>query len=100
MYKNKNGDSNNIAGKNVRRIRLSKTPKMSQNDLAIQLQNYGHDIHKNTIQELESGKRFVTDIELKALSEVLNTSVDELLYEESEYSMKNKKDSLLIAQKD
>ena len=43
------------------------------------LQIHGLDIGKNTIQRIESGERFVTDIELKAFSEVLHVSCDELL---------------------
>lgn len=43
------------------------------------LQIKGLDIDKNAIQRIESGKRFVTDIELKALSEVFQVTCDELL---------------------
>lgn len=77
MYKNKNGNRNNIAGLNVARIR--KELKLSQQDLAVRLQNINHDIGKNGIQQMESGSRFITDIELKALSKVLSVSYDELL---------------------
>jgi len=77
MYKNKFGDRNNIAGINVARIR--KERKMSQQELAVRLQNINHDVGKNCIQEMESGIRFVTDIELIALSKVLNVSIYELL---------------------
>ena len=34
---------------------------------------------KNAIQRIESGQRFVTDLELKALAMVLNVTADELL---------------------
>lgn len=34
---------------------------------------------ENAIQKIESGQRFVTDIELRTLAEVLGVSVDELL---------------------
>jgi len=37
------------------------------------------DVDKNAIQRIESGKRFVTDIELKAFSEIFNVSVEELI---------------------
>ncbi|MBR1779337.1 MAG: helix-turn-helix transcriptional regulator, partial [Clostridia bacterium] len=37
------------------------------------------DLDKNAIQKIESGKRFVTDIELKILAKVLNVSSDYLL---------------------
>ena len=39
----------------------------------------GLDIDKNAIQRMESGKRFITDIELKALAKVLNVTYAELL---------------------
>ena len=37
------------------------------------------DVDKNAIQRIESGERFVTDIELKVLADIFNTSVDFLL---------------------
>ena len=77
MYKNKFGSRNNIAGLNVAIIRKKK--KWSQQELAVKLQTINHDIGKNGIQELESGTRYVTDIELLALSKVLNVSLEKLL---------------------
>lgn len=47
--------------------------------LADRLQLSGLDVDKNAIQRIESGQRFVTDIELVALSKALEVSVDELL---------------------
>ena len=41
----------------------------------------GLDVDKNAIQRIECGKRFVTDIELKALAKVLNATYDVLLHE-------------------
>ena len=41
---------------------------VSQRKLADMLQVQGLDIDKNAIQRMESGKRFITDIELKALA--------------------------------
>lgn len=78
MFINKanNGD-NNICGRNVARIR--KQMKISQRELADRLQLDGLDVDKNAIQRIEAGKRFVTDIELLALSKVLEISFDELL---------------------
>jgi len=79
MYKNKNGDRNNIAGINVRRLRLQQNPVWLQRELSAKLQLFNHDIGKNAIQQMEAGTRFITDIELKALAEVFKVSVDELL---------------------
>ena len=52
---------------------------MSQRVLAEKLQIEGIDVDKNAIQRIESGDRFVTDIELKALAKVFDISVEELL---------------------
>ena len=52
---------------------------MSQRMLADLLQLEGLDIDKNAIQRIEDGKRFVTDIELKVLSSVLNVNYEDLL---------------------
>lgn len=80
MFKNKNADGTlNLCGKNVARLRLALGPKVSQKNLADRLQIAGLDVDKNAIQKIESGQRFVTDIELCALAKVLNTSIDELL---------------------
>ena len=39
----------------------------------------GVDVDKNAIQRIECGKRFVTDVELKILAQVLGVTADELL---------------------
>lgn len=79
MFKNKNEGKNNLCGDNVRRLRLSQPTKLSQRALADKMQIVGIDVDKNAIQRIECGKRFVTDIELKALAEIFSVSVDELL---------------------
>ncbi len=43
------------------------------------LQVEGLDIDKNAVQRIESGRRFVTDIELRVIARVLNVSYNELL---------------------
>lgn len=78
MFINKTVDGkNNICGKNIEFYR--KQLKISQRELADRLQLAGLDIGKNAIQRIESGQRFVTDIELKILSAVLNVTIDNLL---------------------
>ena len=79
MFKNKNGNLNNISGKNIANIRKSIEPKISQRGLADKLQLLGLDIDKNAIQRIECGKRFVTDIELVAIAKVLDVSILHLL---------------------
>lgn len=57
-----------------RLIQLRKQQSLSQRDLAHRLQLAGYDMDKNVITRIETDKRYVTDIELKALSEVLGVS--------------------------
>ena len=68
---------NNICGSKIAEYR--KELRISQRELADRLQSVGLDIDKNAIQRIECGKRFVTDIELLALSGVLKKSLEELL---------------------
>ena len=56
-----------------------KKLKISQREIADRFQLTGLDVDKNAIQRIECGKRFVTDIEIIALSKVLNCSYAELL---------------------
>ena len=78
MFINKAPDgTNNLCGKRVYSIR--KELGISQRVLADQLQLAGLDIDKNAVQRIESGQRFVTDIELAALSKVLNKPLYELI---------------------
>ncbi len=79
MFKNKSGNRNNICGNNVARLRKNYPTKMSQRLLAEKMQLLGVDLDKNAIQRIESGQRFVTDIELAALSKIFNVTADSLL---------------------
>lgn len=80
MYKNKNLDGTlNVSGKRISSLRKNLIPKTSQRGLADKFQLVGLDIDKNAIQKIEAGKRFVTDIELKAFALILNTNTDYLL---------------------
>ena len=80
MYKNRAPDGRyNLSGKQVAALRKAKVPKLSQRGLADLLQLDGLDVDKNAVQRIESGQRFVTDIELKALAHALNVTVEELL---------------------
>ena len=54
-----------------RLIELRRQQNLSQRDLAHKLQLAGYDMDKNVITRIETNKRYVTDIELRALSEVL-----------------------------
>ena len=77
MFINKASDGkNNICGKNICKFR--KQLKISQRILADQLQILGLDVDKNAIQRMESGQRFITDIELVYLSIALKKDIAEL----------------------
>lgn len=73
-------DQCNICGRNVRKLREEK--KMSQDQLAAKLQTEGLGVNQNSISRIETGKRIVADYELKAISHVLNVSVDKLISDE------------------
>ena len=62
-----------------RLIELRKQQNLSQRDLAHKLQLAGYDMDKNVITRIETNKRYVTDIELRALSQVLGVSYTYLI---------------------
>ena len=57
-----------------RLIELRRQQNLSQRDLAHKLQLAGYDMDKNVITRIETNKRYVTDIELRVLSQVLGVS--------------------------
>ena len=72
IYKNRNIDGSlNICGSKIAIMRKKLNPKVSQRAFADMLQLKGLDLDKNAIQRIEAGKRFVTDIELKIIVDVL-----------------------------
>ncbi len=78
MFVNKTSDGlNNLCGKKVYELR--KGLNISQRILADRLQLLGLDVDKNAIQRIESGQRFVTDIELLALSKIFEVTCEELI---------------------
>ena len=80
MFKNKTVQGkNNISGTKIFQLRKAAVPKMSQRILAEKMQLLGIDLDKNAIQRIESGQRFVTDIELVAFAKVFGISCDALL---------------------
>ena len=67
----------NISGDRIREARQRK--RLSQADLAAQMQVEGIIIERDSISRIEIGTRFVPDYELPVFSKVLNVSVDWLL---------------------
>ena len=70
------GDKN-IVGARVTEARLARG--MKQNELLARLQTAGVDLSTPALSLLEGQKRPVLDIELKALADILEVSVDWLL---------------------
>lgn len=80
MFNNKTPQGkNNISGMKISQLRKAHIPKMSQRILADKMQLLGIDLDKNAIQRIESGQRFVTDIELLYFAKIFNVSCDDLL---------------------
>ena len=72
----KTGEKNLIS---QRLIDLRREKGLSQRDLAEKLQLAGYDMDKNVITRIETNKRYVTDLELKALSEIFGVSYEYLI---------------------
>ena len=70
----------NICGDRVHEARCRL--RLTQNDLAAQLQVNGINIERDSISRIEIGTRFVADYELRALAKLLKVSVAWLLNEE------------------
>ncbi len=68
---------NNICGKNLTNIRHKKN--ISQRQLAKMMQLAGYDVDHHFIRRIENGERFVTDMELLALSKVLEVTIYDLI---------------------
>lgn len=80
MFRYRNADgSRNISGKNIARVRKAQVPKMSQRDLAQQMQLRGIDLDRNAIQRIEKGKRYVLDAEVQCIADILGVPVTELM---------------------
>ena len=80
MNKNRNSNGKlNLCGEKIQLLRKQMTPKVSQRALADKLQLAGIDLDKNAIQRIESGQRFVTDIELRAFAKIFPVTTDFLL---------------------
>ena len=67
----------NIVAKRVKELREERG--LSQRELACELQLHGCDMEKGMITNIESGKRRVTDIELKGFVEVFDIDYAQLL---------------------
>ncbi len=67
----------NLIGTQLKMLRQKY--HFSQKDLADKLQLSGFDVDKNVITRIETNKRYVTDIELKAICELFHITYDYLI---------------------
>lgn len=71
----------NKAGDRIRIARAMQKPKMTQDDLVAQMQLADHHMSKNILSRIETGERYVTDLELISFSKILKVSTSWLLEE-------------------
>lgn len=61
----------NIVGERVRSARRRRNPPLTQDELSGQLAAYGVVVDRVAISKIESGTRYVSDYEVRALCKVL-----------------------------
>lgn len=71
----------NLTGERIRRLRLSKRPRISQTALAHCASRFGAPLNQDTISLIEHGLRSVSDIELVAIARCLGVTAADLLGE-------------------
>lgn len=77
MNKKKNTNvSLNIAGKNIKNIRTKE--KITQEDLCARMQIMGFKLSRSDISKLETGKRYINDLEIVGFSKALKVSILDL----------------------
>jgi hypothetical protein len=64
----------NIVGERVRIARQRRTPPLTQDELSGQLAAYGVTLDRAVVSKVETGTRYVSDFEVRALSKVLGVS--------------------------
>lgn len=67
----------NLVGARLKELR--KRDSLSQRDLAYRFQLIGVDMDKNVITRIETNKRYVTDLELRAIAAIFNVSYKYLI---------------------
>ena len=83
MFKIKASDGrNNITGKKIAEIRLSKG--ISQRKLAPKMQLLGYDVDHYFIRRVENGERFVTDIDLVIFARALKVEIPDLINKDTD----------------
>ena len=67
----------NLVGARLKKLR--KRDNLSQRDLAYKFQLIGVDMDTNVITRIETNKRYVTDLELRAIATIFNVSYQFLI---------------------
>ena len=70
------GKIKNLVGPKVKELRTQK--KLTQKNLAIQLQLLGYEFNELTILRIEQQTRFVSDMEILALATYFETEIKDL----------------------
>ena len=71
----------NKSGHRIRVARAMQNPRLTQDDLVARLYFEGVEMSKNMLSRIETGERYVTDLELITIAKVLKVSTAWLLEE-------------------
>jgi len=77
MFKNQANGRKNVLGIKMREVRRLRG--ISQRQVADDLAELGLIVDKNAVQRMESGQRFITDIELITIAKYLEIPIGELM---------------------
>ena len=77
MFKNQANGRKNLLGIKMREVRRARG--IAQRQVADDLAELGLIVDKNAVQRMESGQRFITDIELLTIAKYLEIPVNELM---------------------
>ena len=77
MFKNQADGRKNLVGLKMHEVR--KMRGISQRQVADDLNEMGLIIDKNAVQRMESGQRFITDIELITIAKYLDIPLNDLM---------------------
>lgn len=74
-------DQANITGSKIRQARINA--RLSQRELSEKLELHAVYVCRGSVSRIETGERAVTDVEIDAISKVLNVSLDYLFGREN-----------------
>ena len=69
----------NVTGKNIHRLRIAASPKITQEDMVGRLARLGVEMNQSQIAKIESGDRMIADYELIAIARALRVKVQDLV---------------------